>query len=70
VNVQTFHAPGRKKKVMKMSKFVDKIDKLLDDYNEKEDIDVLESMIGLVEDEIEKLEGQSVGACSPDIPKI
>jgi len=49
-----------------MSKFVDKIDKLLDDYNEKEDIDVLESMIGLVEDEIEKQVGKSVGACSPE----
>jgi len=53
-----------------MSKFVDKIDKLLDKYNEKEDIDVLESMIELIEDEIEKLGGQSVGACSPDLPEI
>jgi len=55
---------------MKMSKFVDKIDKLLDQYNEKEDIDVLESMIELVEDEIGNQEGKSVGACSPDIPEI
>jgi len=55
---------------MKMSKFVSKIDKLLDQYNEKEDVDVLESMIELIEDEIEKLGGQSVGACSPDLPEI
>jgi len=56
----------KKKKVMKMSKFVDKIDKLLDQYNEKEDVDVLESMALLVEDELEKLSGKAVGACSPD----
>lgn len=55
---------------MKMNKFVNKIDKLLDDFNEKESIGVLESMIELVEDEIEKQEGQSVGACSPDLPEI
>jgi len=52
---------------MKMNKFVDKIDKLLDSYNEKEDIDVLEAMALLVEDEMDKLGGQSVGACSPDL---
>jgi len=60
----------RKKKVMNMNKFVNKIDKLLDDFNEKENIDVLESMIELIESEIEKQEGQSVGACSPDLPDI
>ena len=42
------------KKVMKMSKFVDKIDELLDDYSEKGSIDVLDSMIEKIEDEIEK----------------
>jgi len=55
---------------MNMNKFVNRIDKLLDDFNEKESIDALESMIELIEEEIEKQEGQSVGACSPDLPKI
>jgi len=42
-----------------MSKFVDKIDELLDDYNEKASIDVLESMIEKIEDEIEKRKGDT-----------
>jgi len=44
----------KKKKVMKMNKFVDKMDGLLDDYSEKGSIDVLESMIEKIEDEIDK----------------
>jgi len=44
----------KKKKVMKMNKFVDKIDELLDDYNEKASIDILESMVEKIEDEIDK----------------
>jgi len=63
--IQTFHDHGKKKKVMNMSKFVDKIDELLDDYNEKSSIDVLESMIEKIEDEIEKRKGDTTLAELP-----
>jgi len=39
---------------MNMSKFVDKIDELLDEYDTSRDIDVLEAVIELIEDEIDK----------------
>jgi len=54
VNAQTYHDRGKKKKVMKMSKFVDKIDELLDEYDTSKDVDVLEAVIELIEDEIDK----------------
>jgi len=44
---------------MKMSKFVDKIDELLDDYSEKGSVDVLESMVEKIEDEIDKRKGDT-----------
>ena len=50
-----------------MSKFVDKIDKLLDDYNEKESIDVLESMSELIDVEIDKQTDAQSGQCVPEI---
>jgi len=37
-----------------MSKFVDKIDELLDEYDKDRDVDVLEAAIELIEDEIDK----------------
>jgi len=51
---------------MNMSKFVDKIDKLLDDYTEKESIDVLESMTELIDAEIDKQVDDQSGACQPE----
>jgi len=39
---------------MSLSKFVDKIDELLDEYDTSRDIDVLEAVIELIEDEIDK----------------
>jgi len=50
-----------------MSKFVDKIDKLLDDYNEKESIDVLESMTELIDAEIDRQVDAQAGQCVPEI---
>jgi len=44
---------------MNMSKFVDKIDELLDEYDTSRDIDVLEAVIELIEDEIEKRKGDT-----------
>jgi len=55
---------------MNMSKFVDKIDKLLDQYNEKESIDVLESMIELVEAEIDKQTDDQSGACNTSLTEL
>jgi len=56
IDLKTYRDHGiKKKKVMKMSKFVDKIDELLDKYNEKQDADVLESMIVLIDEEINTL---------------
>jgi len=51
---------------MNMSKFVDKIDKLLDDYSEKESIDVLESMTVLIDAEIDKKVDEESAACHPE----
>jgi len=37
-----------------MSKFVDKIDELIDEYDTSKDVDVLEAVIELIEDEMDK----------------
>jgi len=51
---------------MSMSKFVDKIDVLLDNYVKTESVDLLESMIEKIEVEIEKLTDDQSGACQPE----
>jgi len=53
-----------------MSKFVNKIDELLDEYDASKDIDVLEAVIELIEDEIDSAKDSQVGACHPDLPDI
>jgi len=70
VNTQTYHDHGKKKKVMNMSKFVTKIDELLDEYDTTKDIDVLEAVIELIEDEIDSQKDAQSSACHPDIPEV
>jgi len=48
-----------------MSKFVDKIDELLDEYDKTNDVDVLEAAIELIEDEIDRRKGDTTLAELP-----
>jgi len=52
VNAQTYHDRGKKKKVMKMSKFVRRVFELLDDYEESSDVATLEDIVDMIELEI------------------
>jgi len=52
VNAQTYQGHGKKKKVMKMSKFVRRVFELLDDYEESSDVATLEDIVDMIELEI------------------